>query len=186
MLPKTLTLDYGTGCTDQLGIERAGNIKVSLQKLWEPGAIASVEYGNYTENKVKVNGKVSLSNVSTNTGIGLELAVATLKRTEDNGAESTLQSTLTLRQTTGALTFWDWSDDVYELTGTTQLTLVDGQTGSMSITAPLTKPNSCAWASKGTAALVVNGVPMSVDYGNGTCDNQAIVTINGNTYTIYL
>lgn len=184
--PKLLTLDYGTGCADQFGVERAGTVKVSLQKLWEPGAVASVEYGNYTENKVKVNGKVSLSNVSTNTGLGFELAVANLKRTEANGTESSLQSTLTLRQTIGAFTFWDWSDDVYELTGTTQLALADGQTGSMSITLPLTKPNSCAWANKGTAALVINGVPMTVDYGNGTCDNQATVTINGVVYTIYL
>lgn len=186
VFPKTLTFDYGNGCTDQLGIERAGTIQVALAKLWEPGATASVEYGNYTENKVKVNGKVSLSNVSTNTGIGLELAVSNLKRTEVNGTESSLQSTLTLRQTVGALTFWDWTDDVYEMTGTTQLALADGQTASMSISAPLTKSNNCAWASKGTAALIINGLPMSVDYGNGTCDNKAIVTINGVGYTIYL
>jgi hypothetical protein len=182
--PKTLSLDYGTGCTDIWGVDRAGNIKIVLQKIWEPGATSSIEYGNYSENKVKMNGKVSLSNVSDNTGIGLELAVANLKRTEANGAESSVQAALKYRQTAGAGTFWDWKDDVYEITGSTQIALADGQKAAMSITVPLSKSNNCLWAAKGKATLVVNGVNMEVDLGNGACDNEALVTIDGKTYTI--
>lgn len=184
--PKSVMLDYGSGCTDLLGIKRAGNINITLQKLWEPSSTSSVEYGNYTENQVKMNGKVSLTNVSDNTGAGLNLLVTNLKRTEATGTESSVESALTFRQTAGGITFWDWNDDIYSITGSTKVALANGQSAAMSITLPLTKSNNCAWPSKGSAALVINNVPMTIDYGNGTCDNEAAVTINGTTYTIYL
>lgn len=186
VFPKSVALDYGNGCTDLLGVARAGKILINLQKLWEPGSTSSIEYGDYTENQVKMNGKVSLSNISDNTGAALQLSVLNLKRTEATGAVSTVESGLTFRQTGGSLTFWDWADDVYSITGTTKIALSNGQSASMSITVPLTKTNTCAWVSKGSAALVVNNVPMAIDFGDGTCNDEATVTVNGTSYIIHL
>jgi hypothetical protein len=40
--------------------------------------------------------------------------------------------------------------------------------------------------SAGTGLLNINGLDALVDYGDGSCDNKATVTINGQTYPITL
>lgn len=184
--PKILTFDYGTGCTDALGVDRAGSYTVNLQKIWEAGTTSSVQYADYSENGVVMNGSLAFSNTSTNTGLGFELVATNLKRKEVSGAETTVQSSLALKQTAGAITFWNWSDDVFEVTGTASYQLANGETGALTIVTPLVKANNCAWYNKGTATLVINGQTMDVDFGNGTCDNEATVTINGSSFVIKL
>jgi hypothetical protein len=186
VFPKSLVFDYGAGCTDVLGIERAGKFTIALQKLWEPGATSSITYANYKENSVLTDGTFSFTNTSTPLGFGFTLSATNLKRVETTGAQSTLQSSLSFRQTQGAVTFLNWNDDVYQITGTTQYTLPDNSSGSLTITAPLSKANNCAWISQGTGTVVLNGETFSIDYGNGTCDNQATVTIDGESFTITL
>ena len=36
----------------------------------------------------------------------------------------------------------------------------------------------------GVISIVRNGNTGTLDYGDGTCDNTALFTFNGNTYTI--
>ena len=184
--PKTLTFDYGTGCTDGLGIARAGSFEVQLQKLWEAGATSSIQFNNYSENNVLTNGSLAFANTSTPLGFGFALNATSLKRKEATGEETTVQSALAFQQTAGAITFWNWDDDAYEITGTASYELSTGASATLTIVGPVTKANNCAWYSKGTATVVLNGQTMSVDFGNGTCDNEATVTIDGNTYVIYL
>ena len=184
--PKVLTFDYGTGCTDVLGIQRSGSYVVNLGKLWEPGTATSVEYANYTENGIKMNGSLAFANTSTPTGFGFGLTATNLKRTEATGAESVVQSALSFTQTQGYISFWDWTDDVYEVTGSSQYTLSNGETGAFSITVPLNKANNCAWFNKGSGTIAFNGQVLSIDFGTGNCDNEATVTIGGVSYTIYL
>ena len=57
----------------------------------------------------------------------------------------------------------------------------------MSITSPLKRDLSCNWISAGTIELQPTGKPLrTIDFGTGTCDNQATVTINGTIYNITL
>ena len=184
--PKTLTFDYGSGCTDALGVQRAGSYAVKLGKLWEAGTSSSIAYSDYSENGVKMNGSLTLSNTSAPTGFGFGLTATNLKRTETTGATSTVESALLFKQTQGYITFWDWNDDVYEVTGTSQYALANGETGAFAITVPLNKANNCAWFSKGSGTVTLNGQTYAIDFGNGTCDNEATVTIGGASYTIYL
>jgi hypothetical protein len=184
--PKTLAFDYGTGCTDVFGIVRSGGYTVQLGKLWEAGTTSSIEYNDYSENGVLTDGSLAFSNTSTPLGLGFDLTATALKRKEVNGTESTVESSLKFKQTAGGITFWDWDDDVYEITGTAAYVLANGETGSLSINTPIVKPNNCAWYSQGTATIVLNGESIGVDYGNGTCDNEATVTIGGNTFVIKL
>lgn len=62
----------------------------------------------------------------------------------------------------------------------------EGRTFSVSIT-NLTKPANCKYITKGTVELTPNGLnTRTINYGDGTCDNKATVTVNGNSFEITL
>jgi hypothetical protein len=47
------------------------------------------------------------------------------------------------------------------------------------------KKLNCQWVSQGILNIQPEGWPLFVvDYGDGTCDNQATVTVNGQVYYI--
>jgi hypothetical protein len=184
--PKTLAFDYGTGCTDWAGVTRSGAVTLVFDKIWEPGTTTSVTYTEFVESGVKMNGGLSFSNTSSNTGFAFNLKATALTRTEVNGDQSSVASDLNFQQTAGQFTFWDWQDDVYQITGTSAYTLANGETGALAITEALVKANNCQWVSKGKGTITWNGIVMDIDYGDGTCDNKATVTVNGVSYEITL
>ncbi len=51
----------------------------------------------------------------------------------------------------------------------------------------LTKPANCKYITKGTVQISPSGLnTRTIDYGNGTCDNKASVSVNGSTFEITL
>ena len=81
-----------------------------------------------------------------------------------------------------------WSDDIYSITGSATGTSASQNNFSATITSPLIKKMNCRHIVQGTFTFDPgNGKPVrTVDFGNGTCDDIATVTINGNVYTIQL
>ena len=75
---------------------------------------------------------------------------------------------------------------MYNITGTINSVLTNGETVDWTIQTPLVKANNCYWVSAGTGTLNINGLDALVDYGDGNCDNKATVTVNGQTYNITL
>jgi hypothetical protein len=61
-----------------------------------------------------------------------------------------------------------------------------GNTWSSVILDPLIKKFTCRWIVKGTKRITRNNHLGILDYGNGDCDNQAVLTINGVAHTITL
>jgi hypothetical protein len=57
----------------------------------------------------------------------------------------------------------------------------------MNIIQPLVKEIGCKWITSGKVEIQPTGKLLrTVDYGNGTCDKDATLLINGNTYNITL
>jgi hypothetical protein len=51
----------------------------------------------------------------------------------------------------------------------------------------LVKKGDCKWIVSGQFEIVPEGLSArSVDFGDGTCDNKAKVTINGNVFEIVM
>ena len=86
-------------------------------------------------------------------------------------------------------------DDAFKITGGARgqvkrdTTLVGW---NATIVEPLIRRNNCRWIVKGSVRTVRENTNTGtryvglIDYGTGTCDNIATVTINGVTYTITL
>jgi hypothetical protein len=105
----------------------------------------------------------------------------------NNGETITWISTRQLEWTEGMNTLWVWWDDVYQLTGEVHGVNSAGTGYVYNITTPLKKKLNCKWIVSGVLTLQVTGLPLiTMDYGAGTCDNNANIIINGQTYPITL
>jgi hypothetical protein len=182
VFPKVVTADFGTGCTDDDGKFKQGKVIMTVGAFWEPNASIIVTYDNYYEDNVKVEGQFVFVNLSTPDAAILRIDAQNIKLTDQNGETFSFTGDQTNSQTAGHASWWDESDDVYAVTGSLFSTLTNGETVNWLIQTPLVKANNCAYVSQGTGTLEINGLPVYVDYGNGTCDNQGTYTINGQVY----
>lgn len=184
--PKVVTVDFGTGCTDNDGKFKSGKVILSFGKIWEPGSEVSVEYDNYTEDGAQLSGKIVLQNQSTQSAGVFTILAQNIQAADANGYTLGYNATETFTQTAGFATWWDHNDDVYDISGSANAVLTNGETVDWTIQTPLVKAANCFWVSAGTGLLDINGLAVGVDYGDGTCDNKATLTINGQTYVVTL
>lgn len=83
------------------------------------------------------------------------------------------------------------ADNVYEITGSWVTTTPTGATQNSNITIPLKVKMSCVAVNKplivyGIITIVTNNANASLNFGDGTCDNLAVLTVNGNSYDIVI
>jgi hypothetical protein len=78
-----------------------------------------------------------------------------------------------------------WADNVFSISGSWTTTFPVG-TQTSTITTPLRVRANCPNIVRGVVEIVRNDNTAVLDYGNGECDNQATLTINGTTTTITL
>ncbi len=182
VFPKVVTADFGAGCIDDDGKFKQGKVIMTVGAFWEPNASIIVTYDNYYEDNVKVEGQFTFVNLSTPDAAILRIDANSIKLTDQNGYTFAFTGDQTYTQTAGHATWWDANDDVFEVTGSIFSTLTNGETVNWLIQTPLVKANNCAWVSQGKVTLDINGLPVYVDYGNGTCDNQGTYSVNGQVY----
>jgi hypothetical protein len=185
--PKTMTIDFGSGCTSSNGIVRKGKIVATLSgKIRQSGTTISVAFSNYYVNDYHVEGTYSITNNSGN-GNGLNYTTATNggKLTYPDGTWYSYTGTHTLAQTGGIGTA-TVADDVYSWSGgfTTSSSAGNSLTGT--ITTALVKSMACKNIIAGEETFTYNGVSGTINYGDGSCDNQATLTIGRTTRTIIL
>lgn len=184
--PKVITVDFGAGCTDNDGKFKSGKVILTIDKIWEPNSQISLQYDNYKEDNAQLSGTFTFRNQSTPDAGIFTILAENIQAADGNGFTLAYDAEQTFTQTGGHATWWDWNDDVYNITGSIQTVLTNGETVNWTIQTPLVKANNCFWVSAGTGVLDINGLPALVDYGDGTCDNKATVTVNGQTYPIIL
>ena len=78
-----------------------------------------------------------------------------------------------------------WMDNVFSISGSWSTTFPAG-TRTSTITTPLRVEANCPHIVSGVVTTVRNDNTATLNYGNGDCDNQATLTVNGNTTTITL
>lgn len=198
VFPKTVTVDFGAGCFSH-GHLRSGKIKtVYSGPLRNPGSSATTTFENFKIDSVSVEGTHKITNTTATTqGANqrqFKIEVINGKRTRPNGAYTEWNSTRTHTQIEGNGTIMP-ADDIFQVRGIANGKVKRGNLivlWNSEITEPLIKKFTCRWISKGRIRTVRQGLPQNtpwtavLDYGTGTCDNQATLTVNGNTRQITL
>lgn len=199
--PVKVVMDFGTGCQARDGRTRSGKIiTVYTNRLIYPGAKATTTFENYQVDSIKVQGTHVITNQSniTNTNcITHKWKVLTEngKLIKPNGNYIEWNSTRTVEQVEGMCTPFVPLDDIYKITGSANAKVKRGDlliAWRSEITEPLVKKFTCRWLVKGIIKTVRLNLATNspwigtINYGNGDCDNKAVVTINGVPHIITL
>lgn len=202
--PKKVVMDFGTGCVGRDGRTRSGKIvTVYTDRLFKPGAKATTEFVNFKIDSIHVQGTHVITNQSEQLTPAPTLCirhkwtveVRNAKLTKPNGNYTEWTSTKTITQLEGMCTPYIHIDDIYKIDGAAHGKVKRGDlliAWNSEITDPLIKKFSCRWLVKGVIRVMrLNQTTNSpwvaaINYGNGDCDNKALVTINGITHNITL
>ncbi|WP_462281673.1 hypothetical protein [Salinivirga cyanobacteriivorans] len=184
--PKTITIDYGDGVDLINGRTISGiiTIEVSDRPLTN-GATRHVTYTNFYVDSVNIAGAATRTFTGTDSTerVFSNVSDLTLTFTDESQLFRHGERTRTLAE--GFETIFDHTDDLILITGFVNYENTDSATFSKTITSPLTKIGGCRFIVEGTVFFSLNGEEFAeLDYGDGTCDDIATITKNGETHQI--
>lgn len=196
--PAVVTLDFGTtGCPGPDGRVRRGKIITEYSaRLIAPGAVATTHFENFSIDNIRVEGIHKITNTSEPPAVPRRFRIQVIdgKLTKPDGNFIEWNSTRVITQIEGVLTELP-RDDVFKIEGSAYGRVKRGNLlvrWESSITEPLIRRFTCRWIVKGRIRSVRANLPANspwiaiLDFGAGNCDNQATLTVNGNTRQITL
>jgi hypothetical protein len=189
--PDSLVIDFGpTNCLCKDGRYRRGKIIVAQTGHYKnAGFNRTITFDNYHVNNNLVYGSRSIANMGLNSAGNMYFSIAlngnlVLNATKDTISHiSNRTRTFTAGQSTTQL-----SDDEYDITGGGTHKKATGKVYTTNITQALHVATNCNWVMSGKLAITPQGAtgPRVLDFGNGTCDDKATLTVNGKTKNIIL
>jgi hypothetical protein len=189
----TLHINFGaTNCTCNDGRARRGEVLVYYSGHYRDSASThTIAFNNYFVDDNQVLGTKTVTNNGHNAAGHLTYSISVNGQIvlANNGGTITWTSQRQREWTQGEGTLI-WSDDIYSITGSASGTAANGHSFTVSITNPLIRNMSIGCRRhfvQGTFDFTPDNKPTrTVDFGTGTCDDIATVTINNHTYTIHL
>jgi hypothetical protein len=190
--PKTVTIDFGSGCTGTDQHTRVGKIiTLFTGPLSQAGSTATTTFQGYFVDGLGVSGTHVIRNNSIGGTLIFNVSVLSGMLTASNGNSIAWSRTKTWTQTAGQgsqnlLTY------AFSITGNSSGTVIANDstyqwTTNISSSDPEIRKLSCAWIVQGQNQVTWNDLGGTIDFGSGTCDDQAIVTTSkGATFSISL
>lgn len=189
VFPKTVTVDFGSGCLVRGHLRKGKIITVYTGRLHVPGSKATTTFENYSIDSFAVAGTYTVINASapgSNTR-SFTTQVENGKITNLNSGEWCAFSGLRNRtQVEGNGTPFYPVDDVFHITGNRKVECSNGKSWTSEIIKPLVRKFTCRWFVAGSIKIVMNGTEGTLDFGDGSCDKTATITVKGVTKEITL
>jgi hypothetical protein len=192
----TKTIDFGSSCTLDNGNVVSGRIIITF--IFDPGATShtiTYSFDNFTHNGIAFNGdktftRAMITTEANPTAHPQVTMVMDMTATLPGGRTYHRVGTRT-REIVEGFGNQVLLDNIYKITGNWVTTGPNGGTQTSTITTPLRVKMSCLAAHKplivyGIIAIVRGDTTATLDFGNGDCDNLAVFTVNGNSYTIII
>jgi hypothetical protein len=186
--PKTITLDYGEGCVGKRGLEKRGSITLYMtDTILNPNATYTITFEDVTIGNRKVE----------------KTALITNEGQDENGSwiissEYVMTST---RESEGATVVREFDekkvwlsgfetpkieDDIFLKSGGGSMTVNGELKFERTILEDLLIDRSCMFPKEGIIEISRGEETMTIDYGDGECDNLAVVNKDGESEEIEL
>jgi hypothetical protein len=181
-----LTLDFGTtNCTCKDGKQRRGKIQVEYKGGKEVvGTSVVYTADQYFVNNYGVSGKKT---VTYSAPLTWNIKVQDGIVTKPDGTKVSWESDRVRKMIAGQTTLTDYTDDTYEITGTSNGVNAEGNKYAFSTETALVKSMGCQYIKAGKLKIERDGKKDAVvDYGDGTCDDKATVKIGNRSKDITL
>jgi hypothetical protein len=196
--PRTIVVDYGDGCDVSRNEfrERIRKGKIIIQvsgPMWEEGSSREVTFEDFSINDFKVEGRRTVTNEGVwedgeyQGKLYFSVMLEGGQVTTPEGQVITKEVSRTRTFVEGRDTKWDTRDDKWHINGVAFGVNRNGVAYTREITSPLWKEIGCRFITHGTVLIQAEGRPDAIlDFGDGTCDPEATITIDGETYKIRL
>mgnify|MGYP003604914887 CR=1 FL=1 len=199
IMPGTLvtkTIDFGTeGCPLANGNVLKGKLILSYEFLpLSPTNTITYTFEDFYHNDIKLDGSKTftrglMTSSLSNTIHPVSTMNLDLEVTFPDGTIYTRTGLRTRELIEGFETLFNYSDNVYAITENLSTTNPDGSVYTFTTESPLIYKLSCLNESSllitsGIVTISSNGDIASLNYGDGTCDDLAVLTVNGNSTTI--
>ena len=199
--PLKIVTDFGTvGCKGKDGHIRRGKIITTYtNRLIYPQASATTTFENFSIDEIKIVGVHKITNTSTSNVRSFNVRVESARIDKPNNNYTEWNSTKNITQIEGLGTPELPFDDIFKMEGYANGKVKHGNNIILyrsEIIEPLFKKFNCRWIVKGkiktwratnsTATTPTDAVLAVLDFGDGSCDNKATLTVNGITKQISL
>ena len=180
----TRTITFASGCTLPNGSVVSGTIIVSGSTNFnQPTQTISYSFVDFYHNNILVQGnKTIVRSLQSTATLAVVHPVAKmnidLTLTYPNGNVYSRVGTRVRELIQGFATPMIWLDNIFSVTGNWTTTFPNGMQ-TATITTPLIIKMSCPHIVSGVMTIVRNNNTGTIDYGDGTCDNLATLTIDG-------
>jgi hypothetical protein len=178
---KTVTLDFGDGC-EVRGKFKSGILIMKYEKNPElHSRTITVTYDNFKVNRKLMEGSHSVVRIKANDNdFPQTTSTFDVVVTWDNGDTASRNGVKVKEMIAGANTRV-WSDNVYSITGNWETTRKNGAQLSAVVTTALRRELVCKFLVSGVMDITKNDRSGSLDFGDGTCDNMALLTLDDGT-----
>ena len=176
--PKTIIIDYGNGITDKHGRLKSGKVIINtMGEMRESGTIKTITLENFKVGEAFVEGERKVENIGENEAGNMQFSVSGNRVINREGVIRTKTYSRIKEWISGDETC-EREDDVFLITGTSNLTS-NKRSISTVITTPIYKSlGSCKYPLSGEIKITKgNGKTGFLNFGDGTCNNKAILTL---------
>jgi len=174
---KTVTLDFGDGCT--MPNEHILTGKIIMSFMFDKASKTTTitqSFEGFTFNSIAVTGENTIVRTKENeNGNPQSVKTINVTLTWPDGETATKTGTKTREFIEGYDTK-TWGDNVFLISGNWNCTFKNGTVFSSNITTNLRREMACRFLVSGTIDIVKAKRVGTIDFGDGTCDNIATFT----------
>lgn len=183
----TITVTFENDCQLFNGARVSGTINMEYGPLVAGTRTITYTYENFTYNDNGVEGGGTITRVLENQS-GLpqstinENITISFEGTSVTGERSGLRISVWIE----GIGSGTWTDNAYLINGNWTTELSNGFSRTGVVTTPLRRELSCLYLVSGIIEVTQEGLSGTLDYGDGTCDQVAVVTFLGQEFTVIL
>jgi hypothetical protein len=181
-----VTLDFGFGCQLNNGAVVSGKINLTYGSVIAGTVTITYVFEDFTYNNKGIVGGGTIYRERNNVN-------GNPQSTVNKAIEITFPDGLVAAVTGTRVAEWiegvgsgTWLDNVFLITGDREINFNSGFTHYAIVTEALRREATCHYFVSGVVDITRNGNSGSLDFGDGTCDNIAILTVNGEEIIIIL
>lgn len=193
LLAKTITIDFGDGCTGPYGVTRSGIIFITYTgPRFIPGSKWTITFQNFYIDGRHIEGTRTVENVTASLDDNPTLHIL-LEGGKVTWPDETFATREVNRYRVWVRAANPLNDEIHVLEGSVANgTNREGISYSNTVLSDLIFKRACRDSNparvpvQGTKEIVIDGKSYLVDFGDGTCDSIITITSEGNTITVDL
>ena len=188
--PKTITIDYADGCSGRNGLEKKGLITIVMSDtILNPGASYTITMENMILGKREVSKSSTITNEGQNEAGNWLMSIQSVSTTSFEKKDESyviVRENDMQREWLSGFETPEHDDDQLLLSGISLITVNDTISFRREITEALLIDRGCKYPLSGIVEITRNGEVMTINFGDGECDNIAVITKDGESEEIDL